>query len=552
MSVNSLRAALRRLDGGSYGALKSLVGSYDGRGHRLVIDRVQSDPYAPPSKIRVLVPLAATGLPADLLGTVEDRRAVRDFIARDIADAVAQGSREFGFVAPGQEILDRSSVVFAGDWVEVRLTFAFPASGRRVRGRQAEALLADDVPDLVEFSALGSRLDIPALRAHVGAHRAFVAIQRGLEERGLVAFVADGSALPRRAGNDDRPLAGALPFSSPESLRVAFDLPDGRTVTGMGIQRGVTVLVGGGFHGKSTLLAALGRGVYPHIPGDGRELVVTAASAVAVRAEDGRAVTSLDISAFIRDLPTGQDTRSFSTANASGSTSQAANTVEALEAGSRLLLLDEDTCATNFMVRDELMGALIEDSAEPIKPLVGAVQALAGAGVSTVIVMGGSGAFLSEADTVLALRNFEVQNVTARARELADSSRFGRAELPAALTGASAGAGRDLAPLASALAGGRGRPPRARGREQVQLPAGELDLRYVAQLVDAGQTAALALLLPRLVAELREGTPLAQACQQAVKELEAQGFTGLGAPRGDLVAPRPYELAAAVNRLRVN
>lgn len=223
MSVDSLRAALRRLDGGSYGALKSLVGSYAWRGHRLVIDWVQSDPYAPPSRIRVLVPLAATELPADLLGTVEDRRAVRDFIARDIADAVAQGPREFGFVAPGQEIVDRSSVVFTGDWVELRLTFAFSAAGRRV--------------------------------------------------------------------------------------------------TGMGIRQGVTVLMGGGFHGKSTLLAALGLGVYPHVPGDGRELVVTAASAVAVRAEDGRAVTSLDISAFIRDFPTGQDKRRFSTANASGSTS---------------------------------------------------------------------------------------------------------------------------------------------------------------------------------------------------------------------------------------
>lgn len=71
----------------------------------------------------------------------------------------------------------------------------------------------------------------------------------------------------------------------------------------MGIPEGVTLIVGGGFHGKSTLLQALERGVYHHIAGDGREMVITRQDAVKVRAEDGRNIEKVNISAFINNLP---------------------------------------------------------------------------------------------------------------------------------------------------------------------------------------------------------------------------------------------------------
>lgn len=546
MRINDLGSQLEKMDGASYGALKRLAGSYTAPGFTLHIDKVQSDPYAPPSKIRLSVPLGKTPLPRSLLATMEARRAVRDFIARDIADAISQGPRDFGFITPGQEILDRSSVQFIGDAVEVCLTFTFPAAGRRIKGRLAAQLLVDDLPDLVHYSALGERLDSKALEEHVQTYLNFVAVQNQLAERNLVAFVADGAVLARRAGNDDRPLVDSVPFSSPESLHTRLDLPDGSRVTGMGIPAGVSLIVGGGFHGKSTLLKALERGVYAHIPGDGRELVVTDVSAVAVRAEDGRSVTDLDISPFIRDLPGGVDTTHFSTANASGSTSQAANTVEAIQAGSQLLLLDEDTCATNFMIRDELMGQLVADSAEPIKPLVSSVRSLFEQhGVSSIIVMGGSGAFLSEADTVVRLTNYIPDDATAAARKLAGAPRSGR-QRPA-LENLRA-EDRALGHLEGAVSGGKA--PRARGLEQVQLPAGDLDLRYLAQLVDSGQTQVIALLLPGVLRRLAGGESLRAAVEAEHMHLLEEGYRVLGSPRGDFVLPRTFELAAAINRLR--
>ena len=176
--------------------------------------------------------------------------------------------------------------------------------------------------------------------------------------------------LPRRSGVDDRPLegGGVVPFRSPESLRVVLQAPNAGSVPGMGVPVGVTLVVGGGFHGKSTLLRALEAGVYNHRPGDGRERVVSDPDTVKVRAEDGRAVAGVDISAFIDGLPLGQDTHHFTTPNASGSTSQAATIVEALESGAHALLVDEDTSATNFMLRDRRMQSLVPKDAEPITP----------------------------------------------------------------------------------------------------------------------------------------------------------------------------------------
>ena len=101
----------------------------------------------------------------------------------------------------------------------------------------------------------------------------------------------------------------------------------------MGIRKGITLIVGGGYHGKSTLLKALEAGVYNHIAGDGREFVITDDTAFKLRAEDGRSITGVDISPFIKNLPNKKDTVHFSTEDASGSTSQAANLMEALESG---------------------------------------------------------------------------------------------------------------------------------------------------------------------------------------------------------------------------
>ena len=196
-------------------------------------------------------------------------------------------------------------------------------------------------------------------------------------------------------------------------------LPNNGEITGMGIRKGVTLIVGGGYHGKSTLLNALEYGIYNHIPDDGREFVVTNADAVKIRAEDGRSIQSLNIDPFISNLPFDQDTTEFSTANASGSTSQAANILEALEVGASTLLLDEDTLATNFMIRDIRMKTLIAKEKEPITPFVEHVRSLyEEKGISTVIVMGGSGDYFSLADVVIGMIEYSPHDLTSQAHQI--------------------------------------------------------------------------------------------------------------------------------------
>lgn len=400
-----LSQTLPRLDGSSYSAYKQLKGSWRLGAAELVLDRVQSDPYAPPSLARVRLPLRSTGIPSGLIASKDRRVAVGDFLTRQFSRAARElgprGGKDSGGISiqsTGQEILERSSVVVpdpaaADAYVEVRCEIALPAAGRRIKGHAAHRLLTEVLPGVVERALRYENLDARALQAHVTSHLDAQHLREQLPQRGLVAFVADSAVLPRASGHRDEPLArGAVPFETPPELRVELELEDGSTVSGMGIPEGVTVVVGGGYHGKSTLLQALERGVYSHVPGDGRERVVTLPSAMSVRAEDGRAVSHTDVSPFINNLPTGADTRDFSTSNASGSTSQAAATVEAVEAQAAVLLLDEDTCATNLMVRDERMRAMVPGEREPITPFVDRVGALyTERGVSSILVTGAPG-----------------------------------------------------------------------------------------------------------------------------------------------------------------
>ena len=264
-------------------------------------------------------------------------------------------------------MLANTAVQIRGDGtVEARFTVGLPAQGRRVLGRQACQLLLEELPRIIESSLMARSHAEEELWRHAAANEDADALRSMLAERGLIAFVADGSILPRSSGVDDRPMGGdeVIPFSSPESLRIGYSLPNAGTVAGMGVGEGVTLIVGGGYHGKSTLLRAIERGVYNHRPGDGRELVVSAPDLVKIRAEDGRAVNGVDISAFIGDLPLGKSTRRFSSDNASGSTSQAAAIVEAMESGASGLLIDEDTAATNFLIRDARMQALVPKESE--------------------------------------------------------------------------------------------------------------------------------------------------------------------------------------------
>lgn len=428
-TANDLRARLRGIDRRGYPAYKGLRGRYAFDGFELSIDHVQGDPFAAPSGLSVRVAADRAAFPSDLHDEPHRRIAFEDHLVRRFSRELARfsckvgGSGKSGLLAtsrPGPEVLARSACEAGASGIVVRFEAGFPAHGRTVDASALEKMLFDFVPRCVRAALHYGSYNEEA-RAAVRAATELADDQRAarkeLERRDLVAFVADGAVLPRESGVSSRPMRGARPFSSPESLRVTLDLPHRGPTTGMAVRRGVMLIVGGGYHGKSTLLKALQEGVYNHVLGDGRELVVTDDTAVKLRAEDGRSVRDVDISLFINDLPDGRDTRRFSTADASGSTSQAAGAVEAVEAGCRAFLVDEDTSATNFMVRDELMEAVVRRQDEPITPFVERVRDLyETAGVSTVLVAGSSGAFFFTADTVVQMERYEAHDITERVR----------------------------------------------------------------------------------------------------------------------------------------
>lgn len=594
---------LRHLDGRNYGAYKSVLGDWDYGDFHLSIDRIQSDPYAPPSSVRATTTPRAMGLPEDCLATGDQRLATADHLLRTFGQTLRSFSRTGAVqvARAGQEILQRSACTVRTDHVELRFQVHMPARGRTILGDAAATLFDLDVPDAVmaTFDLVSddpaTRAHLEALRAHVRSYEDHQALQAALADNGWVAFVADGSLLARRSGVSPLPLAaqeGAVAFESPDSLRRAVDLPHAGHVAGMAVEPGVTVIVGGGYHGKSTLLSALQQGVYAHVPGDGRELVATVPDAVKVRAADGRAVTGVDVSPFITHLPGGADTTRFTTENASGSTSQAAALVEAVELGAPLLLLDEDTSATNLLIRDARMRSLVHADKEPITPLVDRVASLAhDRGVSTIMVMGGSGDYLDVADRVLMLDTYRCLDVTARARDVAAEMPRAREDLPwprRSRAGA-AGAAGDVAGTGAAAAGaspvgsgvastpldenGASGAPRRRipvrtrsggdrpktkssGVDTIILDKQTLSLADVEQVVDPGQAEAIAWAVRGLVEQIADGrTPLPELLDRLERSFASEGLDAcvkLGARPlpAFLVRPRRVDIGAALNRYR--
>ena len=552
---------LHALDGRSYAAYKAIVGRYRApAGWFLHIDRVQSDPYAPPTRIHVDVPTDLHGLElldeADLLADADRRLAVGDFLTREL-HAGFRGTA-LSIASPGQEILQRSSVILRPDekkegtgWVlEVRARLALPAQGRSIQGHEASRIVGRDlVRELEEAMDLtGERGD--RLVRHVATLEDHRALTATVARNGWAAFLADGSVLPRRSGVSDDPLDGGVPLQAPESMAATVELPHAGTVRGTVVEAGVNVIVGGGYHGKSTLLSAIERGVYPHVPGDGRELVATVPDAVKVRAADGRAVTGVDLTPFISHLPAGRDTASFTTRNASGSTSQAASIIEAVEAGATTLLLDEDTSATNLLIRDSRMRELVAAEREPITPLVDRITALfRRRGVSTVMVMGGSGDYLDVADRVLLMDAYHLRDVTEQARRVV-------AGQPRPLTGLEDFAEpRQRVPEPAPPRTRRGPVrTRAHGTSTLILDREDIDISDVGGVTDPGQAEAIAYALRALLEQRFDGvSPLRECLDDLEALLDEEGLDALTDERerpAFLVRPRMVDVAAAVSRYR--
>ena len=561
-SSTELRSLLNRIDHRGYPAYKDTRGAYQFPGYILSIDHVQGDPFASPSKVSVRLAGRTAGFPQELYAGDYQRIALQDELTRQFGKRAeqfafkAKGSGKSGLISVSrccQEVLERTACRIdprSGDIV-LRMEIGFPANGRTINARELEKILFDFVPECVKYTLFYKNMDAKRLRSIVDLAEDQHYIREMLPKMGLCAFVANGSVLPRESGISPRPMKGGVKFQSPKELEVTMELPHRGKIAGMGIRRGITLIVGGGYHGKSTLLKALELGVYDHIAGDGREYVITDNTAVKLRAEDGRSIQKTDISMFINDLPNGKDTVGFCTEDASGSTSQAANVVESIEAGTSLLLIDEDTSATNFMIRDELMQRVIHRDMEPITPFIERIRELYDDyGISTVIVAGSSGAYFHVADTIIQMDRYVPKDITAYAKKEAESY--------PAVSGPETPAKRpDFHRCPRAGKGFRENDRikmKTMGREAVMINKETIDLRYVEQITDSEQVTALGYCMRYAQKHIMDGR---KDLRQIVDELERVIEKGTLAALCEssssiscMAMPRRQEIFACFDRYR--
>ncbi len=416
--MKALYQKIRTLAGKNYGLYKSLgEKNWDFGDFSLEFLHVQGDPFAPASRILIKANLQMLGYPSEWGGSFERRLALSDYLLRRMSDLVKEKypDRDAAVVfdVAGPEMLVRNSLWIDNGELRVCLQVRLPGEGRKIQSEAAAEILTMVLPDLVSACLYndGTRCEggvKPELAAHYQVLADRAVVLKELDARGLCAFVPDGAVLPRASGISEEPMEGAVPFSAPEGLAVELDV-NGRKVRGMGIPKGITVITGGAFHGKSTLLQALTRAVYPHIPGDGREGIVIDETALRVGVEDGRSVRGTDLSQFVRDLPGGVSTKEFTTASASGSTSEAANLLEAMEAGSNTYLIDEDSSAVNFLIRDARVRQLLGDDREPLIPLTDRIRDIASQGRSFILVAGACGDYLELADNIIVMANYKAE-----------------------------------------------------------------------------------------------------------------------------------------------
>ena len=561
-SSTDLRSLLNRIDHRGYPAYKDTKGTYQFPGYVLSIDHVQGDPFASPSKVSVHVKGKTAAFPQELYREAYQRIALQDELTRQFGRRAeqfafkAKGSGKSGLISVsrcGQEVLERTACRIdpsSGDII-LRMEIGFPADGRTINARELEKILFDFVPECVKHALLYKNVDAKRLRSIIDLAEDQHYIREMLPKMGLCAFVADGSILPRESGISPRPMKGGVKFRSPKELEVTMELPHRGKITGMGIRKGITLIVGGGYHGKSTLLKALELGVYDHIAGDGREYVITDHTAMKIRAEDGRSIRKTDISMFINDLPNGRDTVGFGTEDASGSTSQAANVVESIEAGASLLLIDEDTSATNFMIRDELMQRVIHRDMEPITPFIERIRELyEDYGISTVIVAGSSGAYFHIADTIIQMDRYVPKDITEYAKKEAESYPV--------ITGPEAPAEKPdfrRCPQASPAFKGNDRiKMKTLSREGVMINKETIDLRYVEQIADSEQVTALGYCMRYAQKHILNGRKdLRQVVEELEQVMEKGTLSALCESSSSvscMAMPRKQEIFACFNRYR--
>lgn len=561
-TAEDLRNLLNKIDHRGYPAYKDTKGQYQFQGYILSIDHVQGDPFASPSKVSIHVKGNLAGFPKEYYIGRFQKIALQDYLIRQFGYVLekytfkAKGSGKSGLIGIsrcGQEVLERTACQIdskSGNIV-LRIEIGFPANGRTINARELIKILFDFLPKCVEQTLYYKNSNQKRLRERIELTEDQQFIREHLSEMGLIAFVTNGSILPRESGVSSRPMKNAVVFQSPKEMEVTIDLPHKGKISGMGIPKGITLIVGGGYHGKSTLLKALELGVYDHIYGDGREYVITDATAMKIRAEDGRSIKKTDISMFINDLPNGKDTKHFYTEDASGSTSQAANVVESIEAGAKLLLIDEDTSATNFMIRDELMQRVILREMEPITPFIDRIRELyEDYGISTIIVAGSSGAYFHVADCIVQMDKYVPKEITEFAKQ--------QAKAFPALSGLEKKAEKPVFDRCPGQSKGFCENDRIKmktlGKEAVQINRETIDLRYIEQIADSEQVCALGYCVKYAQKHFFDRKCNMQEVVDGLEtQIQSEGLASICESKSsiaNMAVPRRQEIFACLNRYR--
>lgn len=534
-SSTDLDKLLTSINRKSYPAYKDLRGSYQFFGYQLNIDHVQGDPFAAPSKLSIQVKKAQAGFPEEYYSTDYKRIALQDYLTRQFGKAVseymfqAKGSGKSGLInisRCGQEVLERTAFEIEDGNLFVRFEVGFPANGRTINSYELKKILFDYIPEVVKRTLYYKNLNPEEVKSRIELSDDQHAIREELKKRKLVAFVANGAILPRESGVSQKPMKSAVPFKSPESMEVELELPHRGKIKGMGIPEGITLIAGGGYHGKSTLLKALEQGIYQHIGGDGREYVITSETAVKIRAEDGRAVSHVNISPFIKDLPNKKDTVDFSTEDASGSTSQAANVAESIQAGAKVLLIDEDTCATNFMVRDALMQEVVSSEHEPITPFTLQARKLyKDYNISVIIVAGSSGAYFYIADKVLQMDCYNAYDITDKVHNVLKNKQM---EYPLVSSDALFSQKKRIIKVKKMDRKREQVKIKQFGKDSFSIGKETVDLRYVEQILDSEQTTTLAYCVKALAEQMEtRGLDIQEAVDRLWIQIQQKGLKSL-------------------------
>lgn len=555
-NLSDLKRELEKIDGRGYKTYKTLEGQYSFEDYILSIDHVQGDPFASSSRIRVIVN-NNNNFPKNLFDEKYKKITICDFLTRLFSKNIYKyGEKVFGSGKSGlieiskcsQQVIERTSIIINNEKIEARFYVGFPARGRSVLSKELEKILFNIIPNIVKNTLIYNNINIKALNDKLKLLEDQEFIRKQLKDKKLIAFIANNSILPRESGISQKPLKDGKKFISPKELEVEFNTPNRGLIKGMGIPEGITLIVGGGYHGKSTLLKALELGVYNHIEGDGREFVITDNTALKVRAEDGRAITKTDISLFINNLPNGKDTKKFYTENASGSTSQAANIIEGIESGTKLFLIDEDTSATNFMIRDSVMQQLVSKDKEPITPFIDVARSLyKQKGISTILVAGSSGDFFDIADLVIQMDNYEPYEVTKKAKALSRG-----------ITNVNENLKVDIDFNRVILKGTiesspKGVKVKTLGKDGISINKENIDLRAVEQIVDNEQLNTIGAIMKYAENKLMgKNLTLAQIADNITEELKNNliGIENIKGGYGSFAIVRKQEIMCAYNRYR--